>query len=298
MTRASALRAKDAAVLEAGQEGIMAEAERKRTQQQKFQAMQMAKRSGDADLVSQIQNGTLSPEAYLAHRMQKKELFELSRGEMLTDKEGNIIRVNPYSDGKAADKGGRYEHSVAEYKSWDEGTQRARESEARANKYAGVVDKLQSTPMKAGFEGTAEEWVLRQLGKRDEPNYLRTEVVGIKNHEAIELLPPGVASDRDIEIVMRGVPPDNASNEEMIRWVQAAAEAQKIIAEWEDMRAEYIITGRAAEFQDAWKEHIGKQEYAAKVKNTPPEAIEYLQTNPQFVDSFVAKYGWNPLEAQ
>jgi hypothetical protein len=298
MTRASALRAKDAAVLEAGQEGIMAEAARKRTQQQKFQAMQMAKRSGDADLVSQIQNGTLSPEAYLAHRMQKKELFELSRGEMLTDKEGNIIRVNPYSDGKAADKGGRYEHSVAEYKSWDEGTQRARESEARANKYVGVVDKLQSTPMKAGFEGTAEEWVLRQLGKRDEPNYLRTEVVGIKNHEAIELLPPGVASDRDIEIVMRGVPPDNASNEEMIRWVQAAAEAQKIIAEWEDMRAEYIITGRAAEFQDAWKEHIGKQEYAAKVKNTPPEAIEYLQTNPQFVDSFVAKYGWNPLEAQ
>jgi hypothetical protein len=252
----------------------------------------LALKDGKSDIAAAIKSGAMSPEAYMTYKLKEKELYELSRGEMLTDKEGNVIRVNPYATGE---EGGRYEHSVAEFKSWDDSMKISSEAEARSNKYLGTIDKLKSVDMTAGFAGTAEEFILRQLGMRDEPNYLRTEVIGFKNHEAIKQLPPGVASDRDIDIVMRGVPPNNASNEEMIRWLQGAAAAQKTIAEFEEMKGQYVITGRAAEFQRDWGEKMEREAYASKVRNTPTEHIEALKANPQYRDDFIEKYGWDPL---
>jgi hypothetical protein len=293
MTRASALRAKDAAVLEAGQEGIMAEAARKRTQQQKFQAMQMAKRSGDADLVSQIQNGTLAPEAYLKHKMDKKELYELSRGEMLTDKDGNIIRLNPAEPKtKGTDP---FRPSVHTEKQFDELSLSSNQAEAQANQVSVLADNIQKSEWRAGLYATMDDFLRTQFGSRDKVNAYRTEVTRIRNSEAIANLPKGPASDRDVALVLAGEPPINSPKEEIVEYLRAVERVARGMAEYDKMKAQYVITGRRSEFQEDWDEKIERKAYQERVDATPAAAVQFVQQNPEHRDDFIAKYGWDPI---
>ncbi len=57
---------------------------------------------------------------------------------------------------------------------------------------------------------------LRDAEEEDKTAFLRT-----RNTDIINSLPPGVASDTDVRIFSQGFPADNASSEEILRYLQA-----------------------------------------------------------------------------
>jgi len=73
-----------------------------------------------------------------------------------------------------------------------------------------------------GVIANAKKATLNFLGLRDTELKLRTSATKEINTEIINSLPPGVASDRDIDIFSRGFPPENATLEEVFEYLQAA----------------------------------------------------------------------------
>lgn len=293
MSRAQALRAKNASVLEAGNEGIQEEAARKREMVTKRQAIALARKNGDPDIAQAIQAGTITAEAYMTKVMEEQKLYELSKGEMLTDKDGNIIRINP-------DTGvnGSPDLSVHDKKTWDTLTTDAYEREAWANKLDALSEQVSGTDWKAGAYATVEDYMLTLLGKRDDPQYLRTQVNAVRNHEGIGMLPKGPASDKDIALVMKGVPPANAGKEEVLEFLQANARVARRLTEYDKMRADYTIRQMRGQFQEDWDRKMAREARSEKIAATPDAAVQALRENPsqEMKDFFVAKYGWLPQD--
>jgi hypothetical protein len=265
------------------------------TKAQRSAAAALATRDGNTDLAESLRTGAISPEAYFQTRKDANDLYELSANEMLVDKDGNIIRLNPgVTKGGVAGSRTNY---ASEVKLWNELDSQGNESLVYSDKMAKLASELeQQGDYDAGLFATVEDFILTQLGQRDNEQYLRTRVKGILNHEAISMLPPGPASDRDVAIVREGVPPANASKEEVLAFIRANERIARYQAEYDKMKADFIIRKDPAGFQAAWDQKIAKDAKQEWIDSTPSGAIQYLQNNPsqEMRDAFLAKYKWLP----
>jgi len=77
----------------------------------------------------------------------------------------------------------------------------------------------------AGVAANVRTAARNAFGGRDEIEILRTGYTKVRNTEIINSLPPGVASDRDIQIFAAGFPPDGASIAEINEYLRAAKSA-------------------------------------------------------------------------
>lgn len=74
-----------------------------------------------------------------------------------------------------------------------------------------------------GAGGSAYDRLKSIFGNEDEVNLLRTEYNGMRNSSAIANLPPGVASDKDIQLALAGFPSATASNENVASFLRGMA---------------------------------------------------------------------------
>lgn len=101
---------------------------------------------------------------------------------------------------------------------------------ASPEKYAGIISALRTD-------------VLTFAGLRDAEEQQKTDFLRTRNTDIVNGLPPGVASDRDIEIFSQGFPDATAGSAEIIRYLEAE---EKILAAQSDMSA-------------LFQQHINKQ---------------------------------------
>lgn len=98
-----------------------------------------------------------------------------------------------------------------------------------------LKNELIASPEKsAGIVSTLRTQVLDFAGLRDAEEQKKTDFLRTRNTDIVNGLPPGVASDRDIEIFSQGFPKANASSQEIIRYLEAE---EKILAAQSDMSA-------------------------------------------------------------
>jgi len=107
-----------------------------------------------------------------------------------------------------------------------------------------LKNELIASPDKsAGVVSALRTQVLDFAGLRDAEEQQKTDFLRTRNTDIVNGLPPGVASDRDIEIFSQGFPAATASSEEIIRYLEAE---EKILAAQSDMSA-------------LFQQHINKQ---------------------------------------
>ena len=73
----------------------------------------------------------------------------------------------------------------------------------------------------AGFANQLKTDILGFAGLRDASEEAKTAYIRSRNENLVKGLPAGVASDKDIELVKKGLPPDDAGKDEIIRYLQA-----------------------------------------------------------------------------
>jgi hypothetical protein len=95
-------------------------------------------------------------------------------------------------------------------------------------------DLMASPDKKAGIVSALRTQVLDFAGLRDVEEERKTEFLRTRNTDIVNGLPPGVASDRDIEIFSQGFPSGDAKAEEIIRYLEAE---ERILAAQSDMSA-------------------------------------------------------------
>lgn len=107
-----------------------------------------------------------------------------------------------------------------------------------------LKNELIASPEKStGVVSTLRTQVLDFAGLRDAEEQKKTDFLRTRNTDIVTGLPPGVASDRDIEIFSQGFPKADASSQEIIRYLEAE---EKILAAQSDMSA-------------LFQQHINKQ---------------------------------------
>ena len=90
-----------------------------------------------------------------------------------------------------------------------------------------------------GAFSRASEWLKNATGNQGAMTSLRQEYTRMRNSEAMKMLPPGPATDKDIELVMQGFPKDTADSREIASFLRGMAKLNQRTAVMEEAKAEW-----------------------------------------------------------
>ena len=135
-------------------------------------------------------------------------------------------------------------------------TAQSREYELLANDY----DRFKGS-LPAGTVGTFSEFVKNVTGSQDEASELRRRFSKVRLAEALKYLPPGPATDRDVQEAFKGVPRDNASPEQVKAFLRGASKMARIDSEFQEFKSNYISENDSTKgLIKAWKSAIDNGE--------------------------------------
>jgi hypothetical protein len=175
----------------------------------------------------------------------------------------------------------------------------SRQTAAQADDLAGQLEALGGG--NGGF-ASAAEWLKKATGSQDYMTALRQEYVRLRSTEVMRNLPPGPASDKDIQLAMNGFPPETANSKQLAGFLRGLSKMQSLNAQVEDSKSEWVnqvgSLGRAradiqigdaqipagttfSDFQKRFLKPLGSQ---AKAGQSPVNAKGDL-------DDLLAKYG-------
>lgn len=107
----------------------------------------------------------------------------------------------------------------------------------RMHKLASTFEKLLPT---AGVVGAKQESLAEMFGTQDAETELRKEYVRLRNASVMQQLPPGVASDKDIELAMSGYLTETANPVMIASFLRGMAKMNDVDAAAANASAEWI----------------------------------------------------------
>ena len=125
------------------------------------------------------------------------------------------------------------------------------------NRIEGLIGDIDKYGGQTGFVGNVAEAFKNFAGAQGDVSVWKTKFTQLVNSEAVQNLPPGVASDKDIELVLAGYP-DNSWNHNALRnWLRGYKKLLTYITQQKKHRAEWIEgTGRQTGWENTFQYDI------------------------------------------
>jgi hypothetical protein len=101
-------------------------------------------------------------------------------------------------------------------------------SKQSADQFNNLAKRLEEAGGGFGAATSFADYMRKNTGSQSPLTELRQEYTRIRNSAAIKSLPPGVATDKDIELALKGIPPENADAGTMARFLRGMAKLQDI----------------------------------------------------------------------
>ena len=135
-------------------------------------------------------------------------------------------------------------------------TDTAMASRNASDTMSALADDIEGADFGGGlFGGSWGEAFKRATGNEDAESELRRKYYAIRGSQVVKNLPPGAASDKDIELALAGFPNDNANAKTIASFLRGVAKLEAYNADYNDFAAEYISTnGTERGMIKAWKE--------------------------------------------
>ena len=111
-------------------------------------------------------------------------------------------------------------------------------SRSLASQYESLANNI-STELTSGVAARGAEAVKRFFGSEDQITRLRQEYRRLRNSQVIQNLPPGAASDRDIQVALEAFPPETADPDLLVRFLRGTAKLQRYDAALAAAKAEW-----------------------------------------------------------
>lgn len=102
---------------------------------------------------------------------------------------------------------------------------------------ADTLEKEKPTP---GLFGNAENMFSKLTGQDNYLRDMRIRFNQLANSQATKLLPPGPASDKDIEFARKGIPSETDNPMVMARWLRGMAKMESNNANFNEFRSEWM----------------------------------------------------------
>lgn len=113
--------------------------------------------------------------------------------------------------------------------------------EQSANKMADLASRFEKESQAGGLYTKGWAGFKRITGwSNDDQNAMIREYSRLRNSEAIKSLPPGPATDRDIELALRGLPPETADSTTLTSFLRGYAKLNRMDSAYKQMQAEWV----------------------------------------------------------
>lgn len=109
-----------------------------------------------------------------------------------------------------------------------------------ANSMRDLASRLEKSGGGYGAFSSASEWLKNTTGNQDAMSELRREYLRIRNSQVMSMLPPGSASDKDIDFAKSGFPAENSDTATLARFLKGLAKIQDYAAVSDGMKAEWV----------------------------------------------------------
>ena len=214
--------------------------------------------------------------------------------------------------------------SLAE-KQLDTAITRAIDAESSSRNAETLAQQFRELSSTGGVVTSVNQKLREWTGQEDAGVKMRNEYARLRNSYVVDNLPPGVASDKDIEMVKAGFPKDSASPEYIAEWLESVARVQRADSMLAEFKADYISREKSqVGMLKAWKEKIKETEgekpadegesdqpgmpeplpgakpgpgsVSVQQQEAPPEALQILAADPspENIQYFMDIFGYVP----
>ena len=116
----------------------------------------------------------------------------------------------------------------------------AASSQNSANTMNTLADQLEREKPTAGWFGSMQNNLAKISGSDTYIRDLKIRRTQLASSQAVKNLPPGPASDKDIQFAREGIPDDKDSPEVWARWLRGNAKMEQINADYNNFKAEWV----------------------------------------------------------
>ncbi|HBJ0586647.1 TPA: phage DNA ejection protein [Escherichia coli] len=109
-----------------------------------------------------------------------------------------------------------------------------------ANSMSALAQQFRAEKPTTGLFGNAQNMFAKLTGSDTTLRDLRIRQNVIVNSQVLKFLPPGPATDKDVEIVRQGAPTDMDNPETVARWLDAMANLERRNAQFNEFKAEWM----------------------------------------------------------
>jgi hypothetical protein len=124
------------------------------------------------------------------------------------------------------------------------------------------MDEIGEEAWTAGLRGEVSEKWKQVTGTEDPVSMARKQYEGIRTSKAVQNLPPGVASDKDIELVLKPFPTSFTNYEQLREYIAGLRRGEQKIREYNQFGARYLSRpggGSRRGMAEAWDRHWKEQ---------------------------------------
>jgi len=115
------------------------------------------------------------------------------------------------------------------------------DARSTASELRGLATDFETADIGGGlFSGKWSEQLKDVTGQQDAVTSLRKRYNSIRGSQVVKNLPPGAASDTDIQLALSGFPSDNATGEQIASFLRGVAKLEDRSADFNEFKAEYI----------------------------------------------------------
>ena len=117
-------------------------------------------------------------------------------------------------------------------------------SKQLASQSMSLAQQLEAAGGGYGALSGASEWLSKNTGTQGALTELRKEYVRLKNQGVIKALPPGVATDKDIELAAAGFLPETANAKTLASFLRGMAKLQTIEANVSNAKVDWLAQNK------------------------------------------------------
>jgi hypothetical protein len=109
-----------------------------------------------------------------------------------------------------------------------------------AQQMLGLASKLEEIGGGSGAFSTGWEALKKAGGWQSDYTSARQEYIRLRNSQAVKSLPPGPATDKDIELALKGFPGENADATQVAQFLRGQAKLSAYEAAYNETQAEWV----------------------------------------------------------
>lgn len=162
--------------------------------------------------------------------------------------------------------------------------EKAIKAEESVKSVSELISEIEASPWSGGIPAQVSEGIKGATGGRDLMSYIKMKVTELRTEKALGKLPPGSASDIDVDNAFKTVPNENSSSAYVLRWLKDLQRIDKRRAKFNTFKSAYISdkTNTSGMLKEWNRLQSEEQTQPTEATTTPvaPQAAPQAQPKP------------------